>query len=90
MDDENIKPIDGLNGDVNIVLQEQTNAEVQPQDAITSDSTVILKTDQGYSVKKVTTGIESDTDVEIKMGLNEFDQVVLNPNDFLKTHPNIK
>lgn len=90
MDDQNIKPIDGLNGDVSIILQEQPDALTLPQDAITVDSTVVFKTAQGYSIKKIGTGLFSDTDVEIKDGLNEGNQVVLSPNDFLKTHPNVK
>lgn len=90
LSDTSIQPIAGLNGDVNIVMKEVGSILALPQDAVTSDSTVIVKTGQTYKLQKVTTGLQSDTDVQITSGLNENDQVVLSPNDFLKSHPNVK
>lgn len=70
----------GLNGQSSIILSEAENVLVIPQEAIRDDSTVIIKSGSGYKSVKVEVGIKSDTEAEVKSGLSEGDQVVVNPS----------
>ncbi len=90
MDDQSIRQISGLNGSVNILIKQIDNVLSVPQDAVTSDNLVVIKENNSYVAKKVTTGFQSDTDVEITSGLKEGDLVLQNPTDYLKNHPNLK
>lgn len=74
-----IRFINGLTGQAAIITSETTNSLTIPQEALREDNTVVIQTDQGLRPKKVVLGIKSDTDVEIKEGLNEGEKVVLNP-----------
>lgn len=70
--------INGLSGEAFIILAEEKNALTIPQEALREDDTVLIQKGEMVPVK-VTAGIYSDTEVEIKEGLNEGDRVVLNP-----------
>ena len=74
-----LTPINGLSGQASIILSEAKNVLTIPQEALRGDNAVFIQTGKGTNVKKVTPGIKSDTDVEIKEGLNEGDKVFLNP-----------
>lgn len=74
-----ITPINGLSGQTSILLSEAKNTLTLPIEAVRDDDTVFVQTTQGLKPQKVEVGIKSDTDVEIKMGLNEGEKVVLNP-----------
>ena len=63
----------GMNGDARIILREETGVLVLPLEAVV-DGEVVLTS--GLK-KKIETGIEGETVVEIKSGLNEGDQVVI-------------
>lgn len=82
--DSEISFINGLTGQAAIIRSEAKNAITIPQEALREDNTVVVQTAQGLTPKKVTPGIKSDTDVEIREGLNEGEKVVLNPPAKLK------
>lgn len=77
--DTGIAPVAGLNGQAEIILAEKTNVLGVPQEAIRSDSTVMVKDPQGFHSVKVTTGLKSDSDTEINSGLSEGQTVITNP-----------
>lgn len=71
--------VNGLSGQATIILSEAKNVLTIPLEALKEDGTVALKQDQGFKFVKVQSGISSDTDIEIKEGLNENDTIILNP-----------
>lgn len=71
--------VNGLTGQASIILAEAKNTLTIPQEALRDDNTVFIQKGQSLRPSKVTPGIKSDTDVEIKDGLQESDQVLLNP-----------
>ncbi len=75
----NLKNINGLNGQTNIIIAEKKNVLTIPQEALTDESFVFVKTQTGVEKRKVETGVQSETSIEISNGLTESDQVVLNP-----------
>ena len=77
--DPEILFIDGLSGQAAFILSEAKNSLSIPTEALKDETIVVLKTQSGNLDRKVTTGIKSDTKVEIKDGLIEGDQVVINP-----------
>ena len=79
INNSNIHPIAGLNGQVNITTADHPNVLTVPQSALRSDNTVLVKQGKNIVVRKVTPGLSNDTDVEIKDGLNAGDVVVINP-----------
>lgn len=79
LDSPNISFISGLNGQASIVQKEEKDALTIPVEALREDNTVFIQTNSGIQPKKVVPGVKSDTDVEIKQGLNEDDKVILNP-----------
>lgn len=78
LDSPNISFIAGLNGQASIIQKGAKDVLTIPLEALREDNTVVLKQD-GFQPRQVTLGIKSDTDVEIKTGLNEGDQIILNP-----------
>lgn len=74
-----ITPVNGLSGQASIILSEAKDVLILPLEAVRDNDTVVIKTQQGLKEQKVTTGIKSDTDVEIKEGLNEGEKILLNP-----------
>ncbi len=83
---QDIKQIAGLNGQAIIIQNERSNILTIPLDAFGSESQVVVKTPLGLQIRKIKTDFTSDTDIEVTEGLQEGDQVLLNPNDYLKTH----
>lgn len=71
--------ISGLNGQASIITAQAKNVLTVPIEAVRPDSTVVVEKATGLEVKKVKTGIESDTDIQITEGLEEGDKVVTNP-----------
>lgn len=68
--------VNGLSGQASIILSEAKNVLTIPQEALREDNSVVIQTQKGLESKKVVTGIKSDTDVEIKVGLEENDKVL--------------
>lgn len=79
IESENLQLVNGLSGQVSIITAEVKNALTLPQEVLRDDNTVVLQKDSALKDQKVTTGIRSDTDVEIKEGLNEGERILLNP-----------
>ncbi len=76
-----VKPIAGLNANVNITTAEKDNVLTIPLSTLRDDNTVLVKSGNGFTVVKVTPGLENDTDAEIISGLTEEEQVVTNPGE---------
>lgn len=74
-----IPAVNGLSGQSAVILASADNVLTIPLEALKDDNTVALKNGQGYYFQKVEVGIRSDTEVEVKSGLNPGDSVVLNP-----------
>lgn len=66
--------VSGLNGQATIILEKASNVLVIPLEALRDNNTVLV----GSKSVKVVPGIKSDTEVEIKSGLNEGEQVITN------------
>lgn len=81
LDDQSVKNIAGLNGQVNIIISEKDNVLSIPLDALQNGNTVFIKTALGLNKQKVKIGLESDTAAEIIGGLKEGEQIVTNPAD---------
>ena len=71
----------GMDGDAKIIMSESKNALTLPLEAIYDDNGtkyVLVKTDDNKIIKRnIKTGIESDTDVEIKEGLTDNESVII-------------
>lgn len=74
-----IPPVNGLSGQSAVILESAENVLTIPLEALKDDGTIALKNGQGYYFQKIEVGIRSDTEVEVKSGLNPGDSVVLNP-----------
>ncbi len=80
LDDQSISKIDGLNGQATIITAQKDQVLIIPQEALLDDNTVMVQTPGGYKSVKVTTGLKSDTDVEITSGLSNGQTIVQNPS----------
>lgn len=71
----------GMDGDAKIILSESKNTLTVPIEAVYSDNNtkyVLVKTDDNKIIKKdVKTGIETDTDIEIKEGITDNESVII-------------
>lgn len=77
LDDERIKP--GMSVSVSIIIDSKANVLSIPVSAVKTQngtSSVQILSNGQLSTKQVTTGLSSDTMIEIKSGLNEGDKVV--------------
>lgn len=79
LDNPKITFINGLSGQSLILIKEATDTLTLPVEALREDNTVVVSENNQLTTKKVTTGIKSETDVEIKEGLRENEKVLLNP-----------
>ena len=79
LENAKINFIAGLNGQATIIQREEKSVLTIPLEALREDNTVFVQEGGGIRPKKVVPGIKSETDVEIKQGLNESDKILLNP-----------
>lgn len=79
MNEANIIAIPGLNGQAMITVAKASNVLAVPSESITNDNTVFISDPKGAVPVSVTVGIRSDIDTEIKSGLSEGQQIILNP-----------
>lgn len=80
LDNPKIVFVNGLSGESAIIYQSSFNALTIPLEALKDDNTVQISDNNGAIVtRKVTPGIRSDTEVEIKAGLSENEKVVWKP-----------
>ena len=79
MDKSDIKNIPGLNGQGTITVAKAPNALSIPIESIQNDNTVAISGPKGITKLPITLGIKSDIDAEVKSGLSEGQQIILNP-----------
>lgn len=82
MDNPGIVLVDGLNGQVEIVVRESKNVLSIPRDSLREDNKVLVRGGKSVKPIDVVLGVESDTDVEIVSGLTEGQEVVTNPSGY--------
>lgn len=76
--------VEGFDADVNILTGESDNVIKVPAESIKTDKSgnnyvFIISNGKAYK-KEVQLGLQSDTDAEIKSGLNTSEKVILNPS----------
>lgn len=71
--------ISGLSGQGQIIIADVKNTLVIPVEALKDENKVVVQTIKGLEERDIELGIQSETDVEVKKGLNEREKVVLNP-----------
>jgi len=71
----------GMDGDVNIILSKVKDVLTISTDAIIEDENkqfvLIKNNDNTLTKKEIITGIENDTDIEVKEGLTDNDQIII-------------
>lgn len=74
----------GMNGDAEIILAKKYDVLTVSLASITDDNAVYIKKDNWFVKKKVTTGLQSDTEIEIISGVEKGDEVALQPDEAAK------
>lgn len=69
----------GMNGDAEVILHEKSDVVTVPLASILDDKFVFVKTKDGFEKRKITAGIQSDTDVEITSGVSDGEVIALDP-----------
>jgi multidrug efflux pump subunit AcrA (membrane-fusion protein) len=79
-----------MDGDATILLSESKDTLIVPIDAIIEQDdkkfVIVKNTDNSLTKKEVVTGIENDTDIEIKEGIDQNDQIIANPETIIKNN----
>lgn len=70
----------GMNGDADIILNQKNNVLKIPTSAITDKEFVYVQNGSKFAKKKITIGLQSDTESEVLEGLTEQDVVVVQPS----------
>ncbi len=70
----------GMNGNAEIILSVAKNVLTVPISSIYNDTYVYVAINKSYIKRKVSLGLESDTDVQILSGLTGGEKVVLDPS----------
>jgi len=90
--DKRVKP--GMTATLEIVVAQKQNALVVPQDILiikpNGEKYVFIAEEDKAKMVKITTGIESNTEVEVTSGLKEGDKVVILGQENLKEGVKIK
>jgi RND family efflux transporter MFP subunit len=74
----------GMSGDAEIIVAEKTNALVISLASLTDDGSIYVKKDGTYEKRKIKTGIQSDTEIEVTDGLQAGEIVSLEPDNAAK------
>lgn len=74
----------GMNGDADIVLAEKQDALIIPIVALADEKFVYVKRKGGFEKKVVSTGLLSDTEIEVISGITHGDRVALQPEEARK------
>lgn len=81
VDNQNLKYRLGMDGDATILLSESKDTLIVPIDAIIEQDdkkfVIVKNTDNSLTKKEVITGIENDTDIEIKEGIDQNDEIII-------------
>ncbi len=75
-----VRFISGLNGQAGIITSQAKNVLAIPIDAIVDEKFVYIKDDKEFKKVEIEKGLSSDTEVEIKKGLDENQEFVTNPS----------
>ena len=90
--DQSIKP--GMSTSLDIIIASKNNVPVIPQDAIivkpNGEKFIFTVENSIAKLKKITTGIESNTEIEVTSGLKAGDMVVVLGQDNLKDGVKVK
>ncbi len=78
----------GLNGQADIITDAVNNVLVIPIEALIDEKEVYVKRGESYEKVQIETGLQSDTEIEVKSGLSAGDQVVTNPQAVKVTNNN--
>ena len=70
----------GMNGHAEIIVEKKTDVVVISLASLTDDNSIYVKSGDTYEKRKVTTGIQSDTEVEVISGLEDGDVIALQPD----------
>ncbi len=79
LDEQSINFIANVTGQSNIIVKQSQNVLTIPQDSIVEGKFVYVKEGNNYNKIEVKTGINSETEIEIKEGLTEGQEIVTNP-----------
>lgn len=79
-DNSNYKYRVGMNGNAEIIQDKKTEVIFIPLSSVFDNNNVYIKKGSKYEKKELKLGLENDTDVEVKSGLQEGDQIVLEPS----------
>lgn len=74
----------GLAGNAEIIVAKKEDVIVVSSSCVTDDGYVYIKTGKKYQKTKVSTGIQNDTQVEIKSGISDGDIVASDPTSLPK------
>lgn len=76
--------LDGLGGDVSIVIAQHDQALLINRDALSDDNKVLVSVNGKIEERVVNVGIDGDSQVEIMDGINEGETIVINPSAYKK------
>ncbi len=74
----------GMNGNAQIITRKKKNVLTISLSSIENDDEVLVKKDSKFEKRKIKTGIENDTSVEVIDGLSEGDIVAADPTNIPK------
>lgn len=74
-----VRFISGLNGQSEIITNQVKNVLVIPQESLIDNEFVYIKEGDDFRKVEIETGLSSETQVEVKKGLEENQEVVINP-----------
>lgn len=80
----------GMNGDAEIIVKKMQDVIIISLASLTDDNAVYVKEGDTFRKQKVKIGIQSDTEVEILNGLDEGDEVALQPDKVAEQLKNTK
>lgn len=72
--------VSGINGQAEIIANQVDGVLVIPIDALMDNNEVYVKQGENYNKVKIETGLTSDTEIEVKSGLNSGDKIITNPS----------
>ena len=73
-----------MSGNADITTNEKDNVVSVPISSIYNDNKVYVKKGSRFEERTVKTGLETDLRIEVRSGLNEFDEVVTDPSKVKK------
>ena len=69
----------GINGNAEIITDEKKDALTIPISSISENNKVFVKTKAGFEERKIKTGLQNDTRVQVVTGLSQNDEVAVEP-----------